>query len=49
MALAEYQRLQRDYSHMVSNRTVPRGMFIAPASTLAQLHARILTGPALAP
>jgi len=34
------------YSHMVSNRTVPRDMFVAPAATLAQLRARILAGPA---
>jgi hypothetical protein len=37
------------YSHMVRNRSVPAHLFVAPAATLAQLHARILTGPAYAP
>ena len=37
------------YSHMVSNRSAPEGMFMAPAATLAQLRARILTGPAYIP
>jgi spermidine synthase len=37
------------YGHMVSNRTVPSDMFLAPAPTLAQLRARILAGPAFAP
>ena len=37
------------YSHMVKNRTVPSDLFHAPASTLAQLRTRILTGPAYVP
>jgi spermidine synthase len=34
------------YTHMVSKRTVPRDMFVAPPATLAQLRERILAGPA---
>jgi hypothetical protein len=37
------------YAHMVSNRTVPKDMFVAPAPLLAQLQARILAGPGQAP